>query len=46
MVVRATGCALGLVIAKVKSYGGVSYDCNTKLYNALVQSIIDHGASE
>ncbi len=45
MVVKAAGRALGLLIVKVKSYGGVPYDCYTKLYNALVQPIIDYGAS-
>ncbi len=45
MVAKAAGRALGLLIAKVKSYGGVPYDCFTKLYNALVQPIIDYGAS-
>ncbi len=45
MVVKAAGRALGLLIGKVKSYGGVPYDCYTKLYNALDQPIIDYGAS-
>ncbi len=45
MVTNAAGHALGVLIAKVKSYGAVSYDCYTKLYNALVQPIIDYGAS-
>ncbi len=45
MVAKAAGRALGLLIEKVKSYGGVPYDCYTKLYNALVQPIIDYGAS-
>ncbi len=45
MVVKASGHALGLLIAKVNSNGGVPYDCFTKLYNALVQPIIDYSAS-
>ncbi len=45
MVAKATGCVWVLLITKVKSYGGVPYDCCTKLYNALVQLIIDCGAS-
>ncbi len=43
MVPKSAGCSLGLLIAKVKSYGGVPYDCYIKLYNALVQPIIDYG---
>ncbi len=45
MVDNAAGHALGLLIAKVKLYGGVPYDCYIKLYNALDQPIIDYGAS-
>ncbi len=45
MAVKAAGRALGLLIGKVKSYGGVPYDCYTKLYNAPDQPIIDYGAS-
>ena len=37
--------ALGLVIAKVKSHGGVPFKVFTQLYDALVQPIIDYGAS-
>ncbi len=36
--------ALGLVIAKCKSIGGLPYDCYTRLYESLVQSILDYGA--
>ena len=36
--------ALGLLIAKSKAVGGFPYDCYTKLYNSLVQSVIDYGA--
>ncbi len=44
MVAKAAGHALGLLIAKVKSYGVVPYDCYTKLYNALDQPLINDGA--
>ena len=36
--------ALGLVIAKSKSIGSLPYQCFTKLYDSLVQSVIDYGA--
>ncbi len=45
IVAKAAGRAFGLLIAKVRSYVGVPHDCYTKLYNALVQPIIDYGAS-
>ncbi len=45
MVAKTAGYALGLLIAKVKSYDGVPYDFYTKLYNALVQPIVDYGTS-
>ena len=37
--------ALGLVIAKCKAHGGVPHSVFTQLYDALVQPIIDYGAS-
>ncbi len=37
--------ALGLLIAKYKPFGGLPYDCYTKLYDSLVQPIIDYGSS-
>ncbi len=37
--------ALGLLIAKYKAFGGLPYNCYTKLYNSLVQPIIDYGSS-
>lgn len=36
--------ALGLVIAKCKILGGVSYGVFTKLYDSMVSSIIEYGA--
>lgn len=36
--------ALGLVIAKCKFLGGVSYDVFTKLFDSLVSPIIEYGA--
>ena len=36
--------ALGLVIAKSKSMGSLPYECYSKLYDSLVQSVIDYGA--
>ena len=45
MVAKAAGRALGLLIAKCKAYGGIPFDCYTRLYNALVQPIIDYGAA-
>jgi hypothetical protein len=37
--------ALGLVIAKVKSFGGVPYSVFTKLYDAIVYPVIAYGAA-
>ncbi len=44
MVAKSAGRALGLLIAKCKGSGGMPYDVYTKLYDALVQPIIDYGA--
>jgi len=45
MVAQSASRALGLVIAKSKAYGGMPFDCYTKLYEAMVQSIINYGAA-
>ena len=45
LVAKSAGRALGLMIAKAKAYGGLPYDCYTKLFNSLVQPIIDYGAA-
>ena len=37
--------ALGLLIAKAKSIGGLPHACFKRLYDTMVQSIIDYGAS-
>lgn len=37
--------ALGLLIAKVKTMGDISYDCFKRLYDTMVQSVIDYGVS-
>ena len=36
--------ALGVVISKTKEMSGMPFDCFTKLYNSLVQSILDYGS--
>ena len=37
--------SLGLLIAKTKTVGGLPYDCYKKLYDSLVQSVLDYGAA-
>lgn len=44
-VAQSAGRALGLIIAKSKAYGGLPYECFTKLYNALVIPILSYGAA-
>jgi len=44
-VAQSAGRALGLIIAKSKAYGGIPYECFTKLYNALVIPIFNYGAA-
>ncbi len=44
-VVQSATRALCLVIAKCKSHGGVHFNVFTQLYDALVQPIINYGAS-
>ena len=41
----AANRALGLLIAKFKMYGGMPFDVFTKLYEALVLSIVNYGSS-
>jgi hypothetical protein len=41
---QAAHRALGLLIAKDKTQGGMPFDCFSKLYDHLVQPIIDYGA--
>ena len=42
---KAAHRALGLLIAKSKCNGGMPYECFTKLYDALVLSIINYGSA-
>ncbi|XP_053376628.1 uncharacterized protein LOC128547607 [Mercenaria mercenaria] len=42
---QAAGRALGLLIAKFKSIGGMPYNVYTKLYDSLVWPVIAYGAS-
>ncbi len=44
VVAKSANRALGLLIAKRKVIGGMSYDVFRQLYNALVQGLIDYGA--
>ena len=44
-VAKAAQRALGLLIAKDKAHGGMPFDIFTKLYDTLVQSVIDYGAA-
>lgn len=45
VVAQSAGRALGLLIAKFKSCGGLPYDVYTKLYNAYVVPVISYGAA-
>jgi hypothetical protein len=44
MVAKSASRALGLVIGKSKSLGSLPYECYTKLFNAIVQPVIDYGS--
>ena len=44
-VAQSASRALGLLIAKCKQAGGFAYSTFTKLYDSLVWSVIDYGAS-
>ena len=41
----SAGRALGLLIPKDKAFGGMPFECYSKCYDALVQSIINYGAA-
>ena len=45
VVAQSANRALGLLIAKSKSLGGMSYDIYTKLFDSLVWSVIAYGAA-
>ena len=44
-VAKSAGRALGLLISKYKAHGGFQYDVFTKLFDSVVWSVIDYGAS-
>ena len=44
VVAQSAGRALGLIISKCKSVGGVPYDAFTKLYDSMVWPVINYGA--
>ena len=44
-VASAANRSLGLLIAKNKALGGMPYECYTKLYDALVDSVIQYGSA-
>ena len=43
-IARSASRALGLLIAKSKAHGGMPYETFTKLYNSLVQPVMDYSA--
>ena len=45
IVTKSANKALGLVMAKCKTIGGVSYDVFKKLFDSLVSPIIEYGAT-
>ena len=45
VVAKSASRALGLLISKAKSIGGLSYNCFSKLYESSVIPIIRYGAS-
>jgi len=45
MVAQSASRALGLLIAKYKSMGGMPYRVYSKLYDSMVWSVIDYGAA-
>ena len=44
-VAQSASRALGLLISKDKSFGGMPFECFTQCYNATVQAIIDYSAA-
>ena len=45
LVAQSAGRALGLLIAKFKSLGGMPFDVYSKLYDSLVWPVIAYGAA-
>ena len=41
LVAKSAHRALGLLIVKSKAYGGLPFNCFKKLYNSLIQPIIN-----
>ena len=44
-VAKSAGRALGIVIAKYKSFGGLPFSSYAKLYESIVWSTISYGAA-
>jgi hypothetical protein len=42
---QAANRSLGILISKMKAYGGMPFTIYTKLYDSLVQSVINYGAA-
>ena len=45
IVAQSASCALGFLIAKYKSIGGMPHDVFSKLFDSLVWSVISYGAA-
>ncbi len=45
VVAQATSRALGVLLSKYKSHGSLPFAVNSRLYDALVQPILDYGAA-
>ena len=45
IVSQSAGRALGLLISKDKAFGGMPFECYSKCYDALVQSVINYIAA-
>ena len=45
VVSQSASRAFGLLISKDKAFGGMPYECFSKCYDALVQSITNYGAA-
>ena len=45
IVSQSAGRALGLLMSKDKAFGGMPFECYSKCYDALVQSVINYGAA-
>ena len=45
IVSQSAGRALGLLMSKDKAFGGMPFECYSKCYDAVVQSVINYGAA-